>query len=254
MKKEKMKTIENNVLEIQIRKANPYIILYGNEVSRSVRIHSKQYERLEFLYNGPVGLFNVHAYLLGLFYTHVDSPNMHLSFPPKFLKENQIDFELFGTPLNTSLGASYCSPLDYEQVYFQSKGSFYEMNDFIPHGRFTANAPFDEKILLDMTMKLFLVLQFIPITFFITMPVWDIKTKKALGMTYKIETIHYNTFEAYDYMMKHYVPERYIKMHRVFNVNEFDYYDYYNDRIRGIVPIHYFIVSSDPEFRLEKKT
>jgi hypothetical protein len=266
MEKKEEKKEEEIQIHIQIHRLNPYILLYPDPKNsgfsgRSARIHEKQYNRLKSLFrnnhnkdedDSSEDQFHLFAYLLGLFYTHVDCVNMHLSFPPEFLKENHIQFELFGTPLNTDC-ASFCSPLDFEQLYFQSKGSFFDLklNEFRPHGIFTANPPFDEKIMLDMVIKLYDILQLIPITFYITIPAWDYGTKKSLGMTFKMERMQYNSFEAYDYLMKYYrqKDKKFIRVHRIHNVGEFNYYDYYNDRIRGIVPVHFFIVSSDPEFQ-----
>lgn len=214
-----------------------------HEKKFTVRLHEKQLRHLRSLYNGTN--FLIHAYLLGFFYTHVDNPNMHLSFGPAFLHKHKIDFELFGTPLNTSIRNQYCSPLDFEQQYFQSKGSFFHFDQFSAGKRYTANAPFDETLLLDMVVKLFNVLQHLQVTFYLTIPVWDLETKTKLKMD-KDERFTQQDFAAYQYLMSNYEP--YIKLHTVYNTNEFDYYDYYQDKIRGIVPIHFFIVSSDPTF------
>lgn len=236
---------EHNVNKLNIKKTESkthiYLTLYLFENQTIVvKLHKKQFERLRKLHIEK-NHFLEHCFILGYFYTHVDCVNMHLSFHPNFLKEHHVDHELFGTPLNTTLN-NYCSPLDFELKYFKSQGSFFHFNDFQCDCVYTANGPFDEIILKEMVIKLLKVLQTKKnVTILITLPVWDLKTKSELGLVLSQE--NQQEFEAFTILTEQ--GSSFIKTQQVFKANEFLYYDYYNDRHKGITPIHFFVLHSD---------
>jgi hypothetical protein len=87
-----------------------------------------------------------------------------------------IHFELFGSVFNTA-NKSYCSLFyDIEKI-FGSYGSFFDIQ--IISGNFSANPPFDNKIIHDMAylMEHFLKQSDKHIFFLIWIPIWDLDDK-----------------------------------------------------------------------------
>lgn len=124
--------------------------------------------------------FNNILFCLLLRYMTLNINTYGLAIPPYIMdlmnQEFGIQFELFGSPINTYF-SNYCSIFHDIEHYFGSYGSFFDMN--IKKGNFEANPPFDNEIIKLTIEKLSISLRSTtkPVLIFLVIPGWDLENE-----------------------------------------------------------------------------
>lgn len=209
-----IKSIKNvvNIIKIKVNIKNKveYELISGDVCYSLLTISRFQYDHLTDLYNGPSDKFDEYLSIILSRYKFLGGMNNHLSIPPEIYSYLGINFELFGTPFNTTR-YQYCSPFpDYEK-YFGSVGSFFDWK-FKDHCIYGANPPFSANLIEKMSIKFLDILETnSDIQIYLTVPQWEIDFKgldiiKKTKYCKYIKSLNCNRYPYYDYFREKYVP------------------------------------------------
>ena len=148
----------------------------------NLKIYKNLYDRLYFKYknnNNDMKDVNKYIYCLYFRYAYMDANNQQLAIHPnikKLLKSININFELFGSGIN-SFSDNYCSIFYDIEKYFGSKGNFYDIE--IIQGIYWCNPPYINSVMKDCAIKLINIIEKRKeVGFLITIPIWDKLTQK----------------------------------------------------------------------------
>lgn len=162
-------------------------------------------------------------------YGLMDGKNQQLSVHPLF--KNQIkkiygtDFELFGSCINRS-SKYYCSLYYDLEKHFGSQGNFFDIE--LSQGNYLVNPPFDEDLMEQTMVKIIESLESeMPLSFIITIPVWDPKTSKELSIKYKTPFFDMGPYKAIEIIDNH---PQFIMAKHVLPKSNFPYYNMYTGK------------------------
>ena len=147
-------------------------------------------------------------------YNILESYNQQLAVLPQFYKylneKCNVNFELFASSLNSNF-QNYCSLFYDLESHLNSKGNFNLIN--IKKGIYTANPPFDEQIMKNMSIKFINSLKSSDheLSILITIPAWD--------------NTNYGTFEALELLKK----SGYITYIETLDKKRATFFDYYKN-------------------------
>ncbi len=157
-------------------------------ILNNILLPSKIYDKLSNKYTGPTGKLDEYLWAIIFRYQLLGSNNHQLAVLPsimnKMSSDYNLNFECFASAINSTF-TNYCSLYYDLEKYFGSVGSFFKM---IPiKGTFGFNPPYQKDIIDLGINKLLYYLENTtePLTFIITIPIWD-----SDGRSYMKE--HYN--------------------------------------------------------------
>lgn len=166
-------------------KQNTYqVIIYSKVYTRlktKLIMFGKKYEIMKD-YDGDLDdLLDQYIFCLVFRYSYMDSGNQQLAISQSIkdmYKECGVDFELFGSAINT-VSTNYCSLFYDIEKFFGSQGNFFDFQ--INQGVYWCNPPYDDTIMKNAAYKLLEALQSDKeIAFLITIPIWDLQTQKIM--------------------------------------------------------------------------
>ena len=162
----------------------------------------------------------------------------HSSVPPRLLQLLNIDTELFGTPLNTSLDR-FCSPFIDIEAAFGSLGSFATFK--MTEGKYVFNPPYDTRLMNKACKHLIQQISIVkaPIYVLCILPCWDSAGQKALGLKTWGET---ELFEADT--LPTILCSGFVKSHDVFSKAALPYYNYFTNQYIPISPTNMIVLSN----------
>lgn len=212
------------VIDIQINITNnvTYTLITSNSHRTLLSISNYQYNRLKRLYSGPSDKFDEYLSIILARYQFLGGMNNHLSVPPIIYEHLNINFELFGTPLNTNYD-HYCSPFfDYEQ-YFGSSGSFFNLQ-LNSNFRYAANPPFNTELIEKMSTHLLSQLnKNTNLVIYLTIPQWN------------------DDFKGFDIINK----SSYIIYKKILESHKYLYYDFYHDNYVNVINTYFILLSNN---------
>lgn len=170
-------------LEVYIQN-NTYFVMTHPKVYARLKIKLIRFGQKFSLINTDENidnLLNKYIFCLLYRYSYLDSGNQQLSIHhhiKEIYKECGVDFELFGSAINT-LSTYYCSLFYDIEKYFGSQGNFFDMN--IESGIYWCNPPYDDTIMTNSAQQLVKLLdQKKNICLLVTIPIWDKHTQFEL--------------------------------------------------------------------------
>lgn len=232
-------TVENNFDIIKINNSKIDNIVFYKLVIKNYKslklknfldtiiITKSKYNNLKCKFTGKKNEFNKYLFVIILRYQLLGSNNNQLAILPniisKMKKDFNVNFELFGSTINSTLN-NYCSLYYDIEKYFGSCGSFFNL---IPlKGLYFCNPPFQKNLIEKCIYRL---IEFLSLTnelcFFITIPIWDLEGKETmenLNLPNNNNKINYGDFEIINFIKK----SQYFKGLRMISKNEFTYYDH----------------------------
>lgn len=183
-----------------------------------------EYEKLVSKYKGPPGKMDLYIWAILFRYQILGSNNNQLAVLPRILnqfkKDFNLDFECFGSAINSTFGQFNSLYYDIEK-FFGSYGNFF---NFIPlKGTYSFNPPYQLDIINSSISRLMIFLNKAEmskedLTFIITIPIWDEEGKQKLNNN----NIKYNEFTA----MKKIRSSKYLKAIRMLSKEDFTYIDH----------------------------
>ena len=165
------------------------------------------YEKLTKVYTGPEN--KIDEYLWGIIFRYqlLGSNNHQLAVLPNIMKsmnnDYNLNFECFASTINSTFPL-YCSIYYDLEHYFGSIGSFFNITPI--KGTYGFNPPYQKDIIELGVNKLFTFLENTeePLTFIITIPIWDNDGKAIMKEKYNNElekqNIDYGEFDIINQM------------------------------------------------------
>jgi hypothetical protein len=161
-------------------------------------------------------------------------------------------FEMFGSAIN-SVFPHYCSLFYDLEKYFGSKGQFFNL---IPiEGFYTVNPPFNDPLMKQAIKKILYDIDNSNndnnnLSFYITIPVWDIESRKKINNLVDLSdknkekelVLHYEygKYDIFDLLSN----SKYKQQYKLYNQDEFPFYDYIQMKKIYPTPIHVFLLSN----------
>jgi len=212
----------------------PISILVKNGISykigdlTSLRIPMHRYIFLKFRYIGND--FNSDLAILLFRYQVLGGHNQHYAMPPFLLIELEIDVELFGTPLNTSV--NYCSPYPEIESKFGSLGNFFDYK-FQNGLRYTWNPPYINALMERALDHLLSGLADLDEYYVVcVIPIWDPETQTKFGLkNYKIPFPTYYKLKQVASSVAHGLK------------SDHQYYNYFRDEFFPISHTHIVVLN-----------
>ena len=159
-------------------------------------------------------------------YSSISSVNNHLSIPPLLLSKLNIDVELFGTPLNTTLN-KFCSPFYSIEKNFGSQGNFFDFT-LNSNKNYTYNPPYVDELMFEASKYLKTQINNINNYFIVgVFPAWE-KEFRGFDVIKSIST--FKEFTKLDH-------------------EEYSYYDYYSDSLIPVCHTFLFIITDREEYK-----
>ena len=197
-------------------------------ILNNILIPCKIYDKLASVYKGPK---NMDDYIWAILFRYqlLGSNNHQLAVLPKIMhemnKDYNLNFECFASAINNTFN-NFCSIYYDLEKYFGSVGSFFNI---IPEeGTFGFNPPYQKDIIELGIHKLFTYLSQTPkqLTFFITIPIWDIEGRKIMKEQYNNELEKQN-IDYGDFMIIKEIKESlYFRALRMIPKEKFTYIDH----------------------------
>lgn len=161
-------------------KSSIHIKVY-NMLKMKLLIFGKNYNLINNYYGNIDDLLDKYIYCLIYRYSYMESGNQQLAINEnikKLFKSYGVDFELFGSAINT-ISNNYCSLFFDIEKFFGSKGNFFNIK--IKKGIYWCNPPYDDTIMTNTANKLINLLENSEdLGFLITIPIWDIYTQNKI--------------------------------------------------------------------------
>lgn len=221
----------------------------------NILIPNKIYKKLYNNYTGPSNKIDEYIWAIVFRYQLLGSNNHQLAVLPsvmlKMKQDYNLNFECFASAINSTF-TNYCSIYYDLEKYFGSIGSFFNI---IPSkGTFGFNPPYQKDIIELGITKLFTYLDrtIHPLTFIITIPIWDNIGRYIMKELYNNElekqNIDYGDFEIVNEIKR----SPYFKGLRMIPKEKFTYIDhnfelYKNKTIQNT----YVIILSNNKINLE---
>ena len=176
IKKNKNSTVESTFYKLEI------IVNFSVKDKRllnilnNILIPVKIYDKLANSYTGPPGKADEYLWAIVFRYQLLGSNNHQLAVLPNIMesmtKDYNLNFECFASAINSTY-PKYCSIYYDLEKYFGSVGSFFNIKPI--KGTFGFNPPYQKDIIELGINKLFGFLSnsVEPLTFIITIPIWD---------------------------------------------------------------------------------
>lgn len=200
-------------------------------LNHKVFINKKNYKKLSKRVTDDV------IYCLLLRYKMLNMNTYSLSVPPKIMSmlqdEFQIEFELFGSPMNSYM-KHFCSIFGDLEKHFGSYGSFFDLT--ITKGNFEANPPFDNEIIKLTINKLCDTLNNStkPILIFLIIPGWERDNR-------------YGNYEGLELLIKN---EHLVTTQTKLRKYKHQYYDYNYNVYINACDTYVFILQNDASLQL----
>lgn len=208
------------------------------------------YNKMKNNYTGDNKIFDIVIWIIIFRYQLLGSNNHQLGILPniinKMKEDYNLNFECFASSINSTL-KNYCSIYYDLEKYFGSKGNFFNIE--LEMGTYSFNPPYQKEIIdnginrilnfLDKTTK--------PLTFIMTIPVWDKEGQESLQ---EISKIDYGDFEIIEKIKS----SKYYKTIRIISKNEFTYLDH-NFRLyknKTIQNTYIILLSNDNNIDIQK--
>jgi hypothetical protein len=228
IKKNKNSNIESTFYKLDI---TVYFIIKDKRllnILNNILIPTKIYDKLINSYTGPKGKVDEYLWAIVFRYQLLGSNNHQLAVLPNIMesmtKDYNLNFECFASSINSTY-PRYCSIYYDLEKYFGSVGSFFNI---VPiKGTFGFNPPYQKDIIeLGINKLLKFLNSSQPLTFIITIPIWD-----NIGRNYMKE--HYNNdlekqnIDYGDFPIVNKVKEsQYFKGLRMISKEKFTYVDH----------------------------
>lgn len=235
----KSSTFENGDKKVTVKhqsvgKKQVELSIHNNTCIDKVVFSNALYAKLKDKYQGGFNAdIHILMYCLVKRYQMLKSYNNQLAVHPDVLKKlrknNNMNFELFGSALNV-YSDNYCSLFYDIEKYFGSRGSFFK---FVPiKGFYSMNPPFDELIMKNATCNMLnhMKKSSEKIKLIVWIPIWDKEglqwVKEKCNNKVFISNADYGEFEA----MVHLKKSPYLKIHKRICLQKMPYFDY----VKGI--------------------
>lgn len=198
-------------------------------ILNNILVPKKIYEKLYVNYTGLPSKIDHYVWAILFRYQLLGSNNHQLAVLPSIMNRMKSDydlnFECFASAINNTFN-NFCSIYYDIERFFGSAGSFFNI---IPQeGTFGFNPPYQKDVIELGVTKLFTYLENAtgPLTFFITIPVWDTDGRNIMKELYNNElekqNIDYGDFEIIG-MIKN---SPYFKHLRMIPKEKFTYIDH----------------------------
>jgi hypothetical protein len=171
-------------------------------ILNNILVPKKIYEKLASIYVGNMSDIDTYIWAILFRYQLLGSNNHQLAVLPSIMNHMKTDydlnFECFASAINNTFN-NYCSIYYDIERYFGSVGSFFNI---IPkEGTFGFNPPYQKDVIELGITRLFTFMESAtgPLTFFITIPIWDNEGRNVMKTLYDNElekqNIDYGDFE-----------------------------------------------------------
>lgn len=198
-----------------IKKNNVILFCNYNNKSYNINIYKNLYNRLYKKYkitNKNTNNIDIYIYCLYFRYAYLDSENQQLAIYIELknsLKKLNINFELFGSAINT-LSDNYCSLFYDIEKFFGSSGNFFDIK--LIEGIYWCNPPYINDLMYNTALKLINYIKSNKnIGFLVTIPIWDNITQQIkLSNILKNNNINISNEYFKDYPI-YYTLKPYIK-------------------------------------------
>lgn len=200
-------------------------------------------------YNGPENKFDIYLWIIIFRYQLLGSNNHQLGVLPKILNKMKedfnLEFECFASSIN-SIFSNYCSVYNDVEKYFNSRGSFFNLNPI--YGTYSFNPPYQSDVINKGINKLFIFLKNADkskniLNFIITIPIWDIEGKNIMNENQS------NNIDYGEFMIINKIKEsKYFKGLRMISKENFTYLDHNFHLYKNITIQNTYVIvlSSDP--------
>jgi hypothetical protein len=156
----------------------------------NILLPNKIYEKLTHVYTGPKNKLDEYIWAILFRYQLLGSNNHQLAVLPEVMNKMNSDynlnFECFASAINNTFN-NFCSIYYDIERYFGSVGSFFNL---IPlKGTFGFNPPYQKDVIDMGVTRLFDFLKNSndPLTFIITIPIWDLEGRMIMKKEYNNE-------------------------------------------------------------------
>ena len=232
-------------IELKINKIieNDFITLYvmykkrEYKVKFNILLYNRLVTKLKLFNKIEENYYDNYIYCLIFRYSYIDSVNQQLAIDTTIkhiFKDNNINFELFGSAIN-SISDYYCSLFYDIEKYFGSRSNFFSLN--IIQGIYWCNPPYIETLITNTAKKIVKTLiEEKNVAFIITIPIWDEYTqdkikKDKLKYTNRNYNINSNSnmhtdYEGYTILKPYIKDELVIPKFRI---------PYYNHRLNTFI-------------------
>jgi len=171
-------------------------------ILNNILVPKKIYEKLASIYVGNMSDIDTYIWAILFRYQLLGSNNHQLAVLPSIMNHMKTDydlnFECFASAINNTFN-NYCSIYYDIERFFGSVGSFFNI---IPkEGTFGFNPPYQKDVIELGITRLFTFMESAtgPLTFFITIPIWDNEGRNVMKTLYDNElekqNIDYGDFE-----------------------------------------------------------
>jgi len=198
-------------------------------ILNNILIPVKIYDKLVNSYTGPKGKVDEYLWAIVFRYQLLGSNNHQLAVLPNIMEtmtnDYGLNFECFASAINSTY-PRYCSIYYDIEKYFGSVGSFFNITPL--KGTFGFNPPYQKDIIELGINKLFYFLDktTYPLTFIITIPIWDTIGRDYMKQTYNNElekqNINYGDFQVVNKVRE----SKYFKGLRMIPKDKFTYIDH----------------------------
>lgn len=232
--------IEKKIRLLCSYKQNTYhVIIYPKVYIRlktKLIMFGKKYDIMKNYNDNLDELLDQYIFCLYFRYSYMDSGNQQLAINQSIkdmYKECGIDFELFGSAINT-VSNNYCSLFYDIEKFFGSNGNFFDLQ--INKGVYWCNPPYDDTIMRNTGKKIVEALNSDKeVAFLVTIPIWDIQTQNLMkeeNINNIMRNINTNTvseqhtdFQIYSILKPYIKDELIIPKHRIpyFNYKKFSH-------------------------------
>ncbi len=176
IKKNKNSSVESTFYKLDITVAFAIKDKRLLNILNNILIPVKIYDKLVCAYTGPKGKVDEFLWAIVFRYQLLGSNNHQLAVLPNIMesmtKDYNLNFECFASAINSTY-SRYCSIYYDLEKHFGSVGSFFNITPI--KGTFGFNPPYQKDIIELGINKLFgfLTNSTQPLTFIITIPIWD---------------------------------------------------------------------------------
>ncbi len=200
-----------------------------NNILNNILIPIRVYDKMNSFYSGPEGKMDDLLWAISYRYQLLGSNNHQLAVLPNIMEQMKQDynlnFECFASAINNTF-PKFCSIYWDLEKYFGSVGSFFNIKPV--SGTFGFNPPYQKDIIEIGINRLFEYLDQTtqPLTFIITIPIWDLKGREIMKDIYNNElekqNIDYGDFPIVQSMQE----SKYFKQLIMIPKDKFTYIDH----------------------------
>lgn len=199
-------------------------------ILNNILISTNIFDKMEKAYTGPTNKFDDFVWSIVFRYQLLGSNNHQLAVLPnvmgKMCSDYNLNFECFASAINNTFPI-FCSIYWDLEKYFGSVGSFFNITPI--KGTFGFNPPYQKDIIEVGVHKIFnfLDLSTEPLTFIITIPIWDSHGRSIMKELFNNELEKQNIDYGDFLIMKEIKESKYFKKLRMVPKEKFTYIDHH---------------------------